>query len=1034
MTSKLVQILGLTAKDQESIAKTTGRLQTVGEFLIDAVNATKSTNFFSAIAESTPWWLHAVAESAAEAAPPIKFLAKLAGALGKIKDPDRIAYLAFTTAYQRSVEKALLTVGPPSGGPAKDNDWAPTVAVSAPDNGLSFDNYSINDPFNHLFLQQSTQLLNEALTAAAYSKSEIRKIQNEVLIRFPGCLKTLVTHPQTREKFAAFMDSVQYGDREERVRAAWLDHFEFQRYQFEEAYVFGEEPFSLSDIYVETECGVVSCEELWSNAEVVHKEDYPSQRIKSERKEIDPFNEECGGRHDLLGSVMKLIGDKSFRDVIVVQGPAGSGKSAFTLRLSMELLRSGLMPIRIRFRDIPLQAMNIEDALPEAVRFWDIDLREGDLPPARPDELFLNMALFDQSVKYRAATICPYVLILDGWDEVSVAAQKGFAVRIGEILSQIRDRFLTRGNRPIIRVILTGRPSAAVSGSTFFTKQTRLLTIRPLEPSALKKFLHNLAVRLADPKEPERAKPTRFDAVLSRYDDEFRARLENYPMSMTEHGTMEVLGLPLLTHLAVRLMVRWPVADLTPIVENPTTLYRQLTNLTCEKGGRYGDEVYDPGIPGQDLRHLLHETAAAMTVFGRDSIPYDELDIRLSQLNEELFERVQNVTKDHPVTSLMINFFFKGGRTELGAEFLHKSFREFLYAEAVIEALKVYGRNAPDDLAEQPKSHYGTDFGVDDPRYEFSRRLGSLLAPQWLTREVCVFIHGLIQWELSRAYGQELEYDLGSTTEGLSIQEWRRVADGLADLWNWWGEGVHLRTQPKYLGKKVSGWASPYVNDLVHWSMPQDLPKGEVPAAPRTTSMDGHLGDGIFRLSALVHHYLAVPPGDNGEWEYFGDTKIQNLPKVRSYQSLGRRNGAWVARFAPSGSNPRYFLNYVSRVNAAGWYPDTLFPVNTFMRSLYLYRCELHLVPFANCDLSGACLRGTQMSGTFFSGADLRSCDLRGANCFGTSFIGCSMHKAHADDIELIYCVFDGAEPKKIVSTLSKKNRKRGLKMRKKPE
>ena len=121
----------------------------------------------------------------------------------------------------------------------------------------------------------------------------------------------------------------------------------------------------------------------------------------------------------------------------------------------------------------------------------------------------------------------------------------------------------------------------------------------------------------------------RFSSILSQYAKEFEMSISpKHPIGQL-HGTMEVLGLPLLTHLAVRLMVRWPDSDLSPLVENPTTLYRQLTNLTCEKGGRYGREVYDPGVPGEDLRELLHETAAAMTIFGRDSIPYDELDIRL---------------------------------------------------------------------------------------------------------------------------------------------------------------------------------------------------------------------------------------------------------------------------------------------------------------------------------------------------------------------------------------------------------------------
>ena len=84
---------------------------------------------------------------------------------------------------------------------------------------------------------------------------------------------------------------------------------------------------------------------------------------------------------------------------------------------------------------------------------------------------------------------------------------------------------------------------------------------------------------------------------------------------------------------------------------------------------------------------MLHETAAAMTVFGQDHIPYDELDLRLSQFDEDLMNRVQETTEESPLTNLMIGFFFKGGHKELGAEFLHKSFREYLYAECIVESL-----------------------------------------------------------------------------------------------------------------------------------------------------------------------------------------------------------------------------------------------------------------------------------------------------------------------------------------------------------
>ena len=47
--------------------------------------------------------------------------------------------------------------------------------------------------------------------------------------------------------------------------------------------------------------------------------------------------------------------------------------------------------------------------------------------------------------------------------------------------------------------------------------------------------------------------------------------------------------------------------------------------------------------------------------------------------------------EDHPLTRLMISFYFKGGQPEQGCEFAHKSFREYLFAECIVETLKEYG-------------------------------------------------------------------------------------------------------------------------------------------------------------------------------------------------------------------------------------------------------------------------------------------------------------------------------------------------------
>ena len=471
---------------------------------------------------------------------------------------------------------------------------------------------------------------------------------------------------------------------------------------------------------------------------------------------------------------------------------------------------------------------------------------------------------------------------------------------------------------------------------------------------------------------------------------------------------MEVLGLPLLAHLAVRLMVQWPGDNLQPLVADPTALYRHLTDLTCAKGGRYGTDVHEPQMAHGELRRLLHEAAAAMTVFGRDHIPYDELDYRLSALDEDLIDRVREVTKDHPVTSLMISFFFKGGRKELGAEFLHKSFREYLFAECVVESLKTYRRVARAALAE--RDPYWKDFDPGDARFDFSRRLGRLLAPQWITKEVARYLHGLVQWELRRAHGGCPEPTVGAPTESLDLAGWECIRDGLADLWDWWGEGVHLRQQPRFRGKKLTEWESPFVAELIQWAMPQ-APTSELNLVPpRSVAMDAHLGDGLCRLAALVHHYIAVPPDSEPEWQICSETP--SPVGVRRYQSRGLINGQPKVRFRPSGQHSRYFMNYVARINASGWHPGFYFPSELFLGSVDFDETSLACAPLARARLAGASFVRSNLFLAALFNSDLRKADMRGATLRGsdmsnTSLEGVRLDGAYLDTTKLAHASCD---------------------------
>ncbi|CAL77063.1 hypothetical protein BRADO3267 [Bradyrhizobium sp. ORS 278] len=92
-------------------------------------------------------------------------------------------------------------------------------------------------------------------------------------------------------------------------------HHAWLRWQFADALVWGREPFSLSDIYAETDCGRLS----WSE-------------IVDQSRQRDPFrdDETNGGRHNLIDTVIELFSDpKKFLDLVVVQGPPDAANPRF---------------------------------------------------------------------------------------------------------------------------------------------------------------------------------------------------------------------------------------------------------------------------------------------------------------------------------------------------------------------------------------------------------------------------------------------------------------------------------------------------------------------------------------------------------------------------------------------------------------------------------------------------------------------------------------------------------------------------------
>lgn len=979
---------GPAEKDQ--VGGTLARLKGVNELLAEVVEATKDLDVVEALAKASPW-AEALGKSLGDALPPVRFVLKLFEELTKVEDPGELGYLAATLAYQRAVEQALPEVLKSEAGqrigrvdPEVRKAAIKDLRAAVQPDLYDFTHFSFEEALSSDFIKSSDRFLEVSANGLGFDDSAFRVLQHEVHRRFVPNLKGILSHGDTRERFAPFRELMALNTLEPRAYDALLEHADFQRWLFEEQPVLGREPFTLAQVYTETDCGVLRWEEIQN---------------KGQRAEgggpINPFKEEHGGRHPLVETVLALIAALDFRDAIVLQGVAGSGKSSLTLRLAWDLVRQGLRPIRIELKHLDSrESTPIEEALPEAVHLTNRERNSAAETLTFGKDLFLGGSIFNEHVSFRGMRICPYVLILDGWDEISVSASEGYQQRVERMLEGVRKKFLERAIP--IRVILTGRPTPAIEGSKFMRSATRVLTVRDFSPDQLASYVEKVRTSTAEASEHGKASWSLADVkvlpqILARYREDHEAA-SRYRVAHGGNDSLEILGLPLLTHLALRLLAVRP-KDAEQFLENKTTLYRSLVDLVVGQAGKPIEARIEGTsmLTGDELRNLLRGTAEAMTTFGKESIPHDELAVRLEREDGELGRMVDSLSGDQVLSRLMISFFFKGGQTELGAEFSHKSFREYLFAEQVVEVLKAYGRQVKEKLPERKDDDYWKDFDSSDPRRELCHRLTEILGPVWLTPEVARHVGSLLAWEIGRAAKPETD-PMGEPTRPLSWEQWCWVRDGLADAWDWWGEGVHLRPQP---AKKAGGyWQYEHgdkplaVQIIENNRLRSDLKQRPTPA--RTTSVDAHLGEALFLLAVVVHADLTLLQGEKPEELWAEDeAEYHHGDDPRRYQrSLVRRQKELVL-FAPSGPDPEYFFAYCARINAGGHRPLGPFPSRADLRLLYLWGDNL-----AGADLHRANLMGAILIATKLQRANLREADLRGADMSDVYILGADLSDA----------------------------------------
>jgi uncharacterized protein YjbI with pentapeptide repeats len=980
-------ILSLTPEQKRRVDVEIGPLRSVTEFCSDLLDASKELPLKERLAELLPWAAKG-GQILSEVTPLTKVLVKLVGEVTKEKDPETLGLLAGSLAYQRSAALALVQQGEPSDRvpfehslqSAKENLKKLKVRVDLA-------GFSLEAPLAHPFVWQADDGLSLVVRSTGYTDSEWRQIQLRVHDQFRADLSEVLSHGETATYFEPFTTRLSLGD-DTAAYAALNAHIDRQRWLFEGRRVLNIEPFTLDDVYVDTDCGKLRWKDFLNSSD--------SKREASGEK-LDPFSENFGGRHPLLETVLDYLRDPKFNDAIVIQGAPGCGKSSFTLRLANVLRREGLRPLRIRLKFLDLKK-NLSDALAQVVLQPEEDDDRAQTSLPRCSDPFLNGSIFQERTRFGDAQICPYVLILDGWDEISVAVNEGFEKEVSRMLDHVRSEFLSQ-RTPKVGVILTGRPSYAVERSLFLRDDTPLLTVRDYTPDQLENYADKVKGALARDAM----------AVVEGWSIINWHNVESVITSYrSDRSKLDILGLPLLAHLSLRLLVQWNDAP-EALLSNRTTLYRHLLDVTCIKAGKAlsdSDDLYRQArIRGLDLRRMLQQTAVAITAYGSESIPFGELRLRLKKNRKQTMEAAERAGTEHPLTSLMISFYFKGGREHLGCEFLHKSFREYLYAEAIVETLKEYGRKQSGSLLE--REPYWKDFQESDPRRQLSHDLGRFFCPYPLSVEISNHVASLLEWEIERSRGKAGENQIGQLLDAVTFAQWLFIRDSLVALWDWWGEGVHLRPQPYRDASDTLLYRPAFVNELIDYSLPRDRGPDALEWSPsRLVNADANLGAALCQLNVWVHAFIL----ELSEWSGILANREGRSPNSdqRPWQSEYQLPHAAFMLFRPSGSSPVYFRNYCSRINAAGnrAFPSAIDLSQVDLSGADLHQADLRQSVLRQADLSRAVLHQGNLNGADLSGADLREtdlskADLRQADLHQAELIRAALHQANLRGADL---------------------------------
>ena len=219
--SRFLTQLNLSPEQRREPPKMLGRLKTIQEWASAAIDSVKENgDFLAAIKDVSPW-AEAAFSAAKDTLAPVKFVVKVFEELTKIQDPEELARLGCTLAYQAAAERAIANAGPPA-MPASVG-----AKVDEAVEEVDFSTFTLNQVVMHAFVAQADRTLGSALTLGGFSPEQMNQVIDSIHEELPADLNILLTNGKSKEKFDPLYRWLQLPAEGRLSRAALRRHAEY---------------------------------------------------------------------------------------------------------------------------------------------------------------------------------------------------------------------------------------------------------------------------------------------------------------------------------------------------------------------------------------------------------------------------------------------------------------------------------------------------------------------------------------------------------------------------------------------------------------------------------------------------------------------------------------------------------------------------------------------------------------------------------------------------------------------------------------